>query len=467
MRRRNRMSSLRGGIASRGRWLGIAAAILLGLVPASPGRAADPAARGFHNPDVPGSLGNLLQAPETATPAPRTASPPTPAGTTGSDQEILVARRRGAGGDPAALGRQLGADYRATYDLPSVAVDVSVYRLRRGDTAQAALRRLPNDPSILAADRNQSFDTAAAEEIAPPVTEAAASHATLRARALQYALGLIHAIAPQPRATGKGVRIAVIDTGIDPRHASLEGKVVLAVDLVGEAPDMNPALRAREVSHGTGIAGVIAAEGGLQGVAPDARLISIKAFSARSEQDRETHSSSDRIVRAIDVALRLHARVINMSFGGPPDKVIELMVREALSQGAVVVAAAGNSGPGAAVYPAAYPGVIAVTASDRRDELYPDAASGAFVTVAAPGVDIITTAPNGGYQVLTGTSIAAAHVSGLAALIVQADPDLTPAEVKTLIAGSGQPLGPGSQPDHPTLRLIDVAAALDRLVTAR
>jgi len=439
-----------------------AAVLAVGIAASIPAHATDPAARGFGNPDRPGSLGNLLQPPATAERAPPAATP-APATGTGPEQEILVARRRGAGSDAAALGRQIGADYRATYDLPSVAFDVSVYRLRAGDTAQAALRRLPKDPAILAADRNQSFASAAVDEVTP----AAAGHATLRARTLQYALGLIHASAPEPNVTGKGVRVAVIDSGIDPRHASLEGKVLLTVDLVGEAPETNPALRARDVIHGTGIAGVIAADGGLLGVAPDARLISIKAFSAHTEQDSETHSSSDRIVRAIDVALRLHARVINMSFGGPPDKLIELMVREALAQGIVVVAAAGNSGPDSAFYPAAYPGVIAVTASDRRDELYPDAASGTFVTVAAPGVDIITTAPNGGYQVLTGTSIAAAHVSGLAALLIQANPRLGPAEVKRLIAETGQPLAPTSQADHPALRLIDVAAALERLSTTR
>ena len=437
----------------------ILAAVALALASSATALADDFPARAYGNPDRPGSLGNLLQPPATDDNTPRTA-PPAAARSASPQQEILVARQRGDGADLVALGRQIGAELSATYDLPSVAFDVAVYRLRTGDTAEAALQRLPRDPAILAADRNQSFDTAAAAEVGP-------APATLRARALQYALGLIHAIAPEPRVTGRGVRIAVIDSGIDPRHASLDGKVLLAVDLVGEAPDTNPALRAREVMHGTGIAGVIAAEGGLQGVAPDARLISIKAFSVRSVQDGETHSSSDRIVRAIDVALRLHARVINMSFGGPPDKLIELMVREALAQGAVVVAAAGNSGPDSAFYPAAYPGVIAVTASDRRDELYPDAASGAFVTVAAPGVDIITTAPNGGYQVLTGTSIAAAHVSGLAALLIQANPNVSPDEVKRLIAGTGQSLGPTSQADHPMLRLIDVAAALEKLTPAR
>ncbi|HTS94452.1 MAG TPA: S8 family serine peptidase [Stellaceae bacterium] len=443
-----------------------AAALALSIVWGTPAQADDRTAQGFGNPDKPGSLENLLQPPaEGAKPPAPTRSAHTPSGRPRS-QEILVAHRHGVGPDPATLGRRIGAEVGATYELPSVGFDVSVFRLRAGDSAEAAIRRLPTDPAILAADRNQSFatagevTTASADEI---TTSAAAGHATLRARTLQYALGLIHAPAPEPRITGKGVRVAVIDSGIDPRHASLQGKVLLAVDLVGEAPDMNPSLRAREVIHGTGIAGVIAAEGGLQGVAPDARLISIKAFSVRSEHDGETYSSSDRIVRAIDVALRLHARIINMSFGGPPDRLIELMVREALAQGAVIVAAAGNSGPGSTSYPAAYPGVIAVTASDRRDELYPEAASGAFVTVAAPGVDIITTAPNGGYQVLTGTSIAAAHVSGLAALLIQANPSLSPSEVKELIAGSGQPLGPGSQPDHPTIRLIDVAAALGEI----
>ena len=123
-----------------------------------------------------------------------------------------------------------------------------------------------------------------------------------------------------------------------------------------------------------------------------------------------------------------------MSFAGPYDPMLQLAIKNAREKGVVLIAAAGNSGPQSPpLYPAADPNVIAVTATDQDDKLFTQANQGPHVAVAAPGVDILEPAPNGTYQVTTGTSVAAAHVSGVVALLLERNPALDPADVHELL----------------------------------
>jgi len=132
-----------------------------------------------------------------------------------------------------------------------------------------------------------------------------------------------------------------------------------------------------------------------------------------------------------------------MSFAGPPDPLLRVALQKAYNKGIVLVAAAGNAGPNSApLYPGAYPGVIAVTATDNRDQLFPDSNRGTYIAVAAPGVDVFAPAPDGGYQLTTGTSVAAAEVSGIAALLIQRNPALTPVAVRKILMETAKPLGP-------------------------
>ena len=129
------------------------------------------------------------------------------------------------------------------------------------------------------------------------------------------------------------------------------------------------------------------------------------------------------ILKGLDWAVLNGARVVNMSFAGPNDPLLGQAIAAAVKQGVVVVAAAGNGGPDAApAYPGAFPNVIAVTAIDDKDAIYKSANRGTYVAVAAPGVDIIGAAPKGGYEISSGTSMAAAHVSGIAALMLEKNP---------------------------------------------
>jgi subtilisin family serine protease len=133
---------------------------------------------------------------------------------------------------------------------------------------------------------------------------------------------------------------------------------------------------------------------------------------------------------------------VNLSLAGPDDPLLARVVRSAHDRGIVVVAATGNQGPTAPpTYPAAWETVIAVSAVDARSDVYPASVGGGFVSVAAPGVEVLTTLPDRGYGALTGTSIAAAHVSGIAALLLQARPDLTPLQIRRALEGTASTAG--------------------------
>src|SRR5262249_37636253 len=152
------------------------------------------------------------------------------------------------------------------------------------------------------------------------------------------------------------------------------------------------------------------------------------------------------LARGLDFAIENKASVINMSLGGPPgseEKILKRMIEEAVSRGSLVVAAAGNDGAdGKPGFPAALSSVVAVTAVDSKDQLSSSATQGDFVDLAAPGVEILSTSPGGKVLVSSGTSLAAAFVSGAAALALQQQPRLSPAAIQALLERTAKDLGP-------------------------
>ncbi|MER5738317.1 MULTISPECIES: type VII secretion-associated serine protease mycosin [unclassified Streptomyces] len=235
------------------------------------------------------------------------------------------------------------------------------------------------------------------------------------------------------QSTGKGVRVAVIDTGVDVRNPQL-AKAVDArsgINLIPkEAKDANgyKLKRGKEngttdtVGHGTKVAGIIAARPakgtGFVGLAPDATIIPIQ------QNDAEGNGTTTTLAAAIRHAIAKGAHVINISQDTAdavkPTPLLQQAVQAALDKDIVVVASAGNDGLGGnvkATYPASYPGVLAVAASDRNNERAQFSQSGDFVGVAAPGVDMVSTVPGGGHCADNGTSFSAPYVAGLAALI--------------------------------------------------
>jgi subtilisin family serine protease len=250
------------------------------------------------------------------------------------------------------------------------------------------------------------------------------------------------------------VLVAVIDSAVDAGHPDLAGAIVEEFDAAGR--------RDRPHVHGTGMAGAIAARRKLMGVAPGARILAINAF--RPEANESPQATTQHILAGMEWAIRKGARIINMSFAGPYDPMLQLAMKNARERGVVLIAAAGNLGAKSPpLYPAADPHVIAVTATDSEDKHFAQAGQGPHLAVAAPGVDVLQPAPNGGYQLSTGTSVAAAHVSGVVALLLERDPSLDPAAVHEILTLSAKDLGPKGRDDTFGWGLVDPSRALQEL----
>jgi subtilisin family serine protease len=217
--------------------------------------------------------------------------------------------------------------------------------------------------------------------------------------------------------TGRGVRVAVVDSGVDARHPDLARQVELQQNFVGDGA-------APAELHGTAVAGIVAArEGngiGIVGVAPGARLLALRAcWQAPGEG---TLCSSFTLAKALNFAILHDARIINLSLGGPDDRLLETLLGAAAEHGSVVVGAVDPARRDGG-FPASLPGVIAVAAQGRL----PAAGHG---TLLAPGADIPTCEPGARWGFVSGSSYAAAHVSGLVALLAQLRPSAAPDELR-------------------------------------
>lgn len=276
---------------------------------------------------------------------------------------------------------------------------------------------------------------------------------------LNYGAQLTGADRLQAETTGAGVKIALIDSGVDAEHPELAARLAERIDVTGFGLSAD--------RHGTAIAGLIAGEAnnalGAFGMAPGATLISIKACEAESKHAVEARCWSSTLAKALDAALERDARVINLSLGGPRDRLVGELIDAALALARLVIAAAGNGGPDAApAFPAVHPGVIAVTAVDARERLYSQATRGDFIDVAAPGVEVPVPVPGSTYPgQLSGTSMAAAHVSGIAALLFSRNPALEPQAAREALESSAKDLGtPAADAQFGRGRVDACAAAL-------
>lgn len=249
---------------------------------------------------------------------------------------------------------------------------------------------------------------------------------------IQYAVEKLKLPRAHELAQGERVLVAVIDSGIDAKHPEIAGTIADSFDPAGGSGDAH--------SHGTGIAGAIVAHSRLTGVAPRARILAVRAFDPNGASAEGT---TFNILKGLEWASKRGARVINMSFAGPRDPVIGRALAAANKKGIVLIAAAGNSGPKSPpLYPAADLNVIAVTATDTLDNLFPMSNRGNHVAVAAPGVDVLLPTSGGSYQMATGTSFAAAYISGIAALLLEREPGLSPDAVRGVLLRTARDLGP-------------------------
>lgn len=237
-----------------------------------------------------------------------------------------------------------------------------------------------------------------------------------------------------PSGCGAPPRIGMIDTGIDLGHEALRGQDIEVVTLDPSPSSAGP-------GHGTAIAALLVgkAGSGAAGLLPEAKLVAVNAFSAHEGTDR---TDVLRVVAALEELERRDVKVVNLSFSGPPNEVLKQAIDHALARGMTLVAAAGNGGPGAdPAYPAAYPGVLAVTAVDAEMRIYKRATRGGYIALAAPGVAVSTAAAGGGEADRSGTSFAVPFVTAAVARLAAKDPHAGRIHMEDLLASAARDLG--------------------------
>ncbi|HEY6455996.1 MAG TPA: S8 family serine peptidase [Steroidobacteraceae bacterium] len=262
---------------------------------------------------------------------------------------------------------------------------------------------------------------------------------------LQVSLRELAVVPAQRHSRGAGIQVAVIDTGVDFDHPDLKGRVIGHYNFV----DADGAKFAQD-RHGTEVSGVIAAVAdngiGIVGIAPDARILALKAcWQAASGGSAVCNSFT--LAQALEAAIVAHADIVNMSLAGPPDPLLARLVTRAAAQGAIFVGAAGRAGSGN-TFPADLDEVLAVDAAENS--------SGNPRHLLAPGRDILTLVPGGHYDFASGSSLAAAQVSGIVALMLAEHPHLSATEVRNLLLHSSRRV------DSPAgeILAVDACAAL-------
>ena len=347
------------------------------------------------------------------------------------------------------LSGEYGLDQVGAFPLTSLGVQCVVFQVNENRPLNDVLAQLTVDPRVESVQQNQFFQGLGALPGDPYGS-------------LQYGPRAVHADQAHAWVTGRGVRVAVVDTGVDTNHPDLRDRVVKTINFVegGEKTFTSD-------QHGTAVAGVIGARAdngiGIYGIAPDADLLAVKACWHRRPGTSEAWCSSWTLAKAIDFAIVEHVRVLNLSLSGPPDPLLRRLIVKAISeQNITVVAAVMEREDPALSFPASLSSVIAVVASNAQGRVRAGA-SKQPTPLAAPGVEILTTVPNGAYDFLSGSSFATAHVSGIVALLLEANPQLSPREVRDLLVDSGHPVN-GNDPETVSLRYVDACEALRRVV---
>lgn len=274
-------------------------------------------------------------------------------------------------------------------------------------------------------------------------------------RSLQWGLERAGAVRAWPVSDGRGARVALLDSAPDVSHRDLAGVRLAPLPDEAQAPTG---------THGTLMAGVVRAvannDFGIAGIAPGADLIGVPVCRPRGA------SASDEcrlfeLLRGVDVAWGQGAQLLNLSLVGPPNRLLRRAMDRMDELGVLVVAAAGNEGVAEPRYPAAYPSVIGVGAIDRGGAPYARGNRGASVEILAPGVEILSTVPGDSFAFGDGTSLAAAHVSGVLALAIAASGDPRLARAAFFEAAQARSEAPGAEPAA-LPSACDVLAALGK-----
>ncbi len=355
------------------------------------------------------------------------------------------------GAQPDAIAGQVAQNFNLVLQESQAFVlleDRRIYRFSIPDNRDV--------PAVVAAVANAPGVEQSSPNFLYFVEGTAAGKQPTSTNSLQYALSKLHVSDTQDLASGRGVTVAVINSGVDTGHPDLKQANIAFYDAIdGGVKDPD--------RHGTAIAGIIAGRGDVNGVAPGVKMLAVRAF-APDRLGLPPSTSSMALSRAIDTGFARGARVFNMSFAGPRDPLVLSLIDAAYDKGAVFIAAAGNAGPTAPpAYPAAYDRVIGITATDEDDGIYTMANRGAYISIAAPGVDILAPVTGNALDYMSGTSFAAAHISGVVALLLERNPTLSPYDIRIILSRAAQDLGETGRDDEFGAGL---ANAYDALVMA-
>jgi subtilisin family serine protease len=323
------------------------------------------------------------------------------------------------------MARRHGLIRVASQNFPLIGSTIGLFRVTNGRPTLTVSREFATEAGVRSVQPNFRY---LLQDQKTPLTEGDPA---------QYAVAKLRLPEAHALARGTNIVVAVIDSGIDIKHPEFANSILDSFDALGskEGPHF----------HGTGIAGAIVSHARLMGSAPAARILAIRAFGAAPTG---AESTSFVVLKAIDYAASHDAKIVNMSFAGPKDALIERGIAAMAAQGILMVAAAGNAGPKSPpLYPAANANVIAVSATDAQDKLFTAANRGNYIALAAPGVDIFLPAPDGQYQIKSGTSFSAAYVSGLAAMMLERNPALKPVEVREILMKTARDLGAPGRDD--------------------
>jgi hypothetical protein len=325
-----------------------------------------------------------------------------------------------------ALARRHGLRRVDSQSFPLIGATISLFRIAGGKTVEAASREFALDGSVRSVQPNFRY---ALQDQNTGLSEGDPA---------QYALAKLRVPQAHTLAHGVNVTIAIIDSGIDLKHPEFTGVAIAPFDALGSKEGPH--------AHGTGVAGAIVSRGRLMGSAPAAHILAIRAFGISG---KGAESTSYVILKGLDLAAAHGAQIVNMSFAGPKDALVERGLAALAARNILMVAAAGNAGPKSPpLYPGANANVVAVSATDAQDKLFAASNRGAYVAVAAPGVDIFLPAPDDKYQIISGTSFSAAYVSGLAALVLERNPGLKPQDVRAILTKTARDLGPPGPDDQ-------------------
>ena len=377
------------------------------------------------------------------------------AGRVAMGDAVSAYRQRGHYGNSTWSERyssELAEDYgllqKGQWPITALGVHCVVYEVPTPQSVDLILRKLGADRRVESAQAMRSFHVMSARSVPQP----GAGDPLAR---MQAGLQSMRVESAHRFATGRDVDIIVIDTGADDGHPELRGHVTSLESFVPDSQET-----ASDV-HGTAVSGIIAAAAGngqgIVGIAPDAKVRVMKACWQSRSRKPDAQCSTFTLALALNTAINAKPRIINMSLNGPADPLLGRLIAKAISEGIVVVASEADTPGPDDEFPASIPGVIAVrTAAPARVSSVP-----ATNSLAAPGTEILTTVPHDAYGFMTGSSFAAAHVSGLVALLLELNPALGGEQIRALLRASVERFGDG---DSGRVSCIDACNAVARLI---